>query len=187
VLALAGFRRGSGLLVARSACSIPSRLAFAECCSEWFEPLIRLKRGARCSEPPPHQGAQQYQSLARVCTPRLALGEAEFPWASWPWLLLLLVAERLTPRCWLDCLFKPTVPPQAGASSSRRTARCGGSQIIQAKANCITSILLPLHSSLCPPLPNCDSEGMEGIKFGESPIKWNQVLPMFKVPYPRRP
>jgi len=33
VLALAGFRRGSGLLVARSACSIPSCLAFAECCS----------------------------------------------------------------------------------------------------------------------------------------------------------
>ena len=78
---------------------------------EWFEPLIRLKRGARCSEPPPHQGAQQCQSLARVCTPRLALGEAEFPWASSPWLLLLLVAERLTPPCWLDCLSKPTVPP----------------------------------------------------------------------------
>ena len=110
----------------------PATLRLQSAAPEWFEPLIRLKRGARCSEPPPHQGAQQCHSLARVCTPRLALGEAEFPWASSPWLLLLLVAEQLTPPCWLDCLLSPSIYGN----------------------NClITSILLPLHSD--PPCGHC--------------------------------
>jgi len=142
----------------------PAALRLQSAAPEWFEPLIRLKRGARCSEPPPHQGAQQCQSLARVCTPRLALGEAEFPWASSPWLLLLLVAERLTPRCWLDgltsrpCRRKRGPPPRiarlaAGDPKSYRPKPAPSIlSYVRARSCWALDLCLAFRSSLCPPL-----------------------------------